>query len=239
MSAILEKWKVLPHGALTPVEDNILTVEGEVRMPVGNMHRRMTLVRLKDGRLVVFSAISLDENEMRQVEAFGAPAFLIVPNAHHRLDAKAWKDRYPAIRVIAPEGARDKVQQAVPVDATTVDFGDPDIVFLTVPGTQRQEAALEITAPAGITLVLNDIVGNIRDASGFGGWLLRLMGFAGDAPHVPAPVKLAIVTDKAALAKQLLRWAELSGLKRIIVSHGEIITRDPGGELRKLAEALA
>ena len=237
MPAIQTKWEVLPHDKLQRIEDNILTVEGEIKMPVGNMHRRMTLVRLEGGRLVVFSAIALDEDEMIEVEAFGTPAFLIVPNAHHRLDAKIWKDRYPALRVIAPEGAREKVQEAVAVDATTVDFGDPDVVFVPVPGTKAQESALEITTPNGITLVLNDIVGNIRSVHGFGGWMLRLMGFAGDAPQVPAPVKLAIVADKAALAAQLRRWAGMT-LKRIVVSHGETIENDPRGELLKLAAAL-
>ena len=237
MSATLEEWKVRPHGALTPLEENIQTVEGEIAMPVGNMHRRMTLVRLRDRRLVIFSAISLDEHRMRSVEAFGVPAYLIVPNAHHRLDAKAWKERYPALRVIAPEGARDKVGEVVAVDATSVDFGDRDVVLLTVPGTKLQELALEIAGPSGITLVLNDIVGNIRDTHGFGGWMLRLMGFAGDAPHVPAPVKLAIVADKAALAAQLRRWADMTP-KRIVVSHGEIIESDCQAELRKLAAAL-
>jgi hypothetical protein len=237
MSATLEEWKVRPHGALTPLEENIQTVEGEIAMPIGNMCRRMTLVRLRDGRLVVFSAISLDEHRMRSVEAFGEPAFLIVPNAHHRLDAKAWKERYPAIRVVAPEGARDKIGEVVAVDATNTVFGDPNVVLLTVPGTKLQESALEITTPFGITLVLNDIVGNIRGAHGFGGWMLRLMGFAGDAPHVPAPVKLAIVADKAALAAQLRRWAGMA-LKRIVVSHGEIIDRDPQGALQTLAATL-
>ena len=52
----------------------------------------------------------------------------------------------------------------------------------------RHEAALIVETPSGTTLVLNDIVGNIRGAKGFGGWLLGLMGFAGQEPHVPRPV---------------------------------------------------
>ncbi|MBK6592614.1 MAG: hypothetical protein IPG23_07660 [Burkholderiales bacterium] len=32
------------------------------------------------------------------------------------------------------------------------------------------------------TLILNDVVGNIRNAKSFGGWLLRMAGFAGDEP---------------------------------------------------------
>jgi len=53
--------------------------------------------------------MALDANEMARLEAFGAPAFLIVPNDHHRLDAKAWKDRYPQVQVVAPEGARARI----------------------------------------------------------------------------------------------------------------------------------
>src|SRR5258706_6549816 len=102
------EWKVLPHGKLTAIEDNMLTVVGEIPMAVGDMERRMTVVRLRDGRLVVFSAVALDEEEMRALEEFGAPAFLIVPNDPHRLDSKIWKDRYPGMRVIAPKGSREK-----------------------------------------------------------------------------------------------------------------------------------
>jgi len=183
------EWKVLPHSKLTAIEDDILTVVGDVPMPVANLKRRMTVVRLCDGRLVIFSAVALDEEEMRALEDFGEPAFLIVPNDHHRLDSKIWKDRYPAMQVITPKGAREEVGKVVHVDATSADFGDPDIALMTVPGTREHEAALEVRRPNGTTLVLNDVVGNMRGTSGFGGWLLRMMGFAGDKPRVPFPGK--------------------------------------------------
>jgi len=238
MSKPLTEWKVLPHGKLTRIEDNILTVEGMIRMPLGAFSRRMTAVRLRDGRLVVFNAVALDECEMRVLEDFGNPTFLIVPNAHHRLDARIWKDRYPEIQVIAPAGARAKVEETVPVDATAADFGDHGVVFVTVPGTGDNEAALEVRGANGTTLILNDMVGNIRKTSGFGGWLLRLMGFAGDEPHIPVPVKLMMIRDKMAFAAQLRRWAELPSLKRVLVSHGSTIEDNAPGSLRKLAASL-
>ena len=106
MTAPFREWKVLPHGKLTTVDENILTVEGDIHMPLMELPRRMTVVRLADSRLVIFSAIALDEDEMAALEAYGRLAWLIVPNDHHRLDAKIWKDRYPAMRVVAPEGGR-------------------------------------------------------------------------------------------------------------------------------------
>jgi hypothetical protein len=238
MTKTLQRWRVLPHGKLTPVDDNILTVVGELHMPLTDLPRRMTVVRLNDGRLVIFSAIALDDDEMRELEAYGRPAFLVVPNDHHRLDAKIWKDRYPQMQVVAPEGSRKKVEQAVPVDTTDPQLGDPNVQFVTVPGTRAHEAALVVRTVNGTTLVLNDIVGNIRHLSGFGGWFLRMMGFAGDEPHIPKPVKLAMIDDKEALRAQLLKWAELDSLRRILVSHGSPIEDQPSQVLRELAASL-
>jgi hypothetical protein len=198
----------------------------------------MTLVRLSDGRLVIWSAIALDEKEMATLEAFGRPAFLIVPNDHHRLDAKAWKERYPQLQVIAPKGARAKIEEVVPVDTTKPDFGDPDVQFMTVPGTTDREAALIVGTQNGTTLVLNDLVGNIRYASGLGGWFLRLARFAGNRAQIPRPVRLTMVKDVNALRAQLRRWAELASLKRIVVSHGEPIEANPQQTLRELAGSL-
>jgi hypothetical protein len=239
MTEPFTQWKVLPHGKLTEIDENILTVTGEIRMPLADLPRRMTVVRLADSRLVVYSAIALDEIQMRVLEDYGRPAFLVVPNDHHRLDARAWKVRYPAMRVVAPEGSRSKVEETVHVDTTEPRFGDPNVEFVTVPGTRGHEAALVVRTPDAATLVLNDLIGNIRGAFGFGGWLLRMMGFAGDGPHIPLPVKLTLVEDKDALRAQLLQWAQLPSLRRILVSHGAPIEEHPEQVLRELADSLA
>ena len=238
MPTVSTQWKVLPHGRLTEIDDGILTVTGELPMPLVEVPRRMTVVRLRDGRLVVFSAMALHEDEMRALEGYGPPAFMIVPNAHHRLDAHVWKKRYLVMRVVAPEGARAKVEEVVPVDTVAPDFGDPDVEFIAVPGTQGHESALLVRRPGGATLVLNDLVGNIRGESGFGGWLLRMMGLAGDEPQIPVTTRLALVKDKEALRAQLLRWAELPALRRILVSHGVPIDDEPARVLRELAGKL-
>jgi len=147
MTHPFNEWKVLPHGKLTEIEPDLLTVVGELHMPLADLPRRMTVVRLTGRRLVFFSAIALDEDEMAALAAYGEPAFLIVPNDHHRLDAKIWKQRFPALQVVAPEGARDKVAEAVAVDSVRPDFDDRNVLFVTVPGTRGHEAALLVTTP--------------------------------------------------------------------------------------------
>jgi len=238
MTKPFQRWKVLPHGKLSQVDENILTVTGTIQMPLMSLPRRMTVVRLSDSRLVVFSAIALDEDEMATLEAYGRPAYLIVPSDKHRLDAKIWKDRYPEMRVVAPEGARAKVAETVPVDTAAPRFDDPNVQFVTVPGTRGHESALVVRTPNGTTLLLNDIVGNIRNASGVGGWLLRIAGFAGKEAQIPKVVKMAMIADTKALRDQLLEWAEIESLKRILVSHGSPIEESPRQVLRDLASSL-
>lgn len=239
MTQPFKQWKVLPHGKLSQIDDNILTVTGEIHMPLMDLPRRMTVVRLNDSRLVVFSAIALDEDEMAALEAYGSPAFLIVPSDKHRLDAKIWKDRYPSMQVVAPEGARVKVEETVQVDTVSPRFDDPNVQFMAVPGTRGHEAALVVRTRNATTLVLNDLVGNIRNESGFGGWLLRLAGFAGEEAQIPKVVKMMLIEDTTALRAQLLQWAEIESLKRILVSHGSPIEENPRQTLRDLARSLA
>jgi hypothetical protein len=238
MAVARREWKVHPHGELAEVEDNILTVTGTISMPAGRLPRRMTVVRTRAGQLVIFSAMSLTEDQMAVLESYGEPTYMIIPNDHHRLDARSWKERYPAIRVIAPAGAREKVEKVVLVDSTFGDFGDPTVRFVPVSGTAEKEAALEVHGENGTTLILNDLVGNIRNASGFSGWLLRLMGFAGDEPHIPLPVRRAVIESKGQVREQLLTWSAMSSLRRILVSHGEPIEDDPRNALRRLAQSI-
>jgi hypothetical protein len=47
-----------------------------------------------------------------------------------------------------------------------------------------------------------------------------------------------IIEDREALRMQLLRWAEIPRLKRILVSHGSPIERTPRHVLRQLAVSL-
>ncbi|MBN8609800.1 MAG: hypothetical protein J0L92_04420 [Deltaproteobacteria bacterium] len=238
MSQLHTEWTVLPHGPLTHFDDDIATVQGDLSMPLGHFPRRMTVVRLRDGGLVIFSAIALEDHEMRWLESWGRPAFLVVPNALHRIDAKAWKDRYPTLRVIAPAGARGKVEEVVHVDDTQGSFGDPSVRLVIVPGTREGEAALEVDRSGGTTLVVNDVVWNLSHRGGLSGWVLGAVGMTHDTPHLPRFVEKLSVHDARALADQLDAWAALPRLRRVLVSHGEEITTEPAEALRRIARHL-
>jgi hypothetical protein len=241
MTKVLDRWTVLPRGPLEAIDDGLLTVTGEIHMPFGNFPRRMTVIALRDGRTAIWSAIAQPEPEMARIEALGKPSVLIVPNPGHRLDAKIWKQRYPDLVVLTPPGARERVSEVVPVDAAeggaTV-LADPDVAFVIVPGLAEKEAALVVRRPSGTTLITNDIIGHVRHPHGMGATVMaHVLNWGTSAPTIPKTAHVYI-KDKAALAAQLRDWAGLPALKRIIVSHGEPITDDPAGVLRRLAAEL-
>jgi len=234
MTAPFKTWTVLPHGKLTRVNERISTVVGNLKMPLLELPRRMTVVRSNSGQLVIFSAIALDEPGMAELEALGRPAFLVVPSVRHRLDAPAYAQRYPGITVVAPRAGAEKIGEVVRIGTHAPDFGDPTVRYLEI----AADSALEVEGDDGLTVVVNDLIGDIHGEHGIGGWLLRTMGFAGDEPHVPAPVKLMLGKHKEEVANQFRRWADRADLRRIIVSHGDTMEQAPRETLRKLAASL-
>jgi hypothetical protein len=107
-----------------------------------------------------------------------------------------------------------------------------------VAGTGDHELALLVRRASGTTLILNDLIANLRRKGGFEGWLLHVMGFGGDEAQIPVVTKLMMIENKKALRQQMLDWAAMPGLRRILVSHGEPIAADPAGTLRELAQSL-
>jgi hypothetical protein len=238
MAKLHDQWTVLPHGPLRELDEGLLTVVGQIPMPLGYFPRRMTVVRLADGGTALFSPIPLAEADMTRIEALGDPSYLIVPNGGHRLDARPYKKRYPRAKIVAASGAKTLVSEAVKVDTVKPALGD-GVRLVTVPGTGQSELALEVRRPGGTTLVVNDIIAHVTRPQGVGAWVMaRLFGFGPGRPQLPKPVRIKLVDDPAALARQCRAWAALPGLRRIVPSHGEVIDQHPAIELERLAAAI-
>lgn len=230
-----DSWTVLPHGPFEVLANNLWRVEGS--LPHMGLKRVMTVARMGDGRLLVHSAIALDEPLMRELESFGEPAFLVVPNGWHRLDARAYKKRYPSLRVYCPRGARAKVEKVVSVDGTYDSFAADDAVQLEhVEGMREAEGVLRVRSDDGVTLVFNDLIFNLPHGRGLSGLFSRLMGSTG-GPKVTPFTKL-LIKDRKALREHLQRLAQQPELRRIVVSHGRVISQDATGTLERVAQAL-
>ena len=231
-----EKWTVHPHGPIEKITENVWRVAAP--FPGAPFPRTMMVARLASGGLVIHNAIALDEREMKELENWGTPAFLIVPSGAHRMDARIFKEHYPGMRVIGPPGAKEKIDEVVKVDATEVDFGDANVRYEIVAGTSEGEGLLLVRSKAGTTLVFNDVLMNMQKLAGFGGFMMGMFGFTGPKPKVSAPARLFVVKDKKALRAELERRSATPDLARIEVGHGNPITSAPAAALREAAAGL-
>lgn len=229
-----DAWNVLPHGPLESLSENLWRVWGSLRGM--SLKRNMIVAKRSDG-LVIHSAIAMKEEEQQKLEALGEPAYLIVPNRGHRLDAPAYKKRYPKLRVFAPRGGRDAIAEVVNVDGTYEDFPHDETVRLEMlHGVDDQEGVMLVKSSDGTTVVLNDCVMNMdrkKDPLGF--FFTTLLGSA-PGPRVSRLVRLVYVKDERAFHDDLVRLSEIPDLVRVAVAHEKIAHgADAAAALRKAA----
>ncbi len=225
-------WTVLKNKPIDKLESNLWHVSG--RMAGGN-ERKMVVARRSDGDLVIFNAIALSEPEMAELEAFGRPAYLVVPNPFHRQDAFIYKQRYAGIKVVAPRGAEKAVAKAAPVDLRCDEVPADAAVQVAHPeGWNSKEAMLTVKHDnGGQTLVTCDALLNVVSSEvkfPFGVMLAPM-----DRLSTPRFMNWVMLKDKAAWRAQLDQLA--GSVTRVIPGHGLIIGTG-AGEALKAARGL-
>src|SRR5258708_5730146 len=65
-------WNVQPYRPIAKLEENLWTVDGDIRVPGGSiLVRKMTLIKFTDGRIAIHSPIALHEEDMQEIERWG------------------------------------------------------------------------------------------------------------------------------------------------------------------------
>jgi hypothetical protein len=234
MAKCFQYWTALPHGPFEKHGDNAWSVEGT--MPNPDIRRRMTVARLANGGLVIHNAIALDDASMKELEAFGEPAYLVVPNGFHRQDAFIYKQRYPKLRVLCPRAATKKVKDVVAVDGSYDDLpADPRVKLFHLRGLKEREGALFVESDTGSNVTFCDVVMNVPKRGGAFGFLLAPTG----RPGIPRVSRWITIADRAAFRSHLEEIASAADLRAVLVGHGQNITADPRGTLRGLAAELS
>lgn len=221
------EWKVLRHEPLEQLADNLWFVRGT--LPSVALKRTMVVARRADGTLVIHNGIALDDENRGKLEALGEPAVLIVPNAYHRLDAPAYKQRYPQLQVTAPAGSRKKIEERIAVDFTYDEYAsrpgaDDSVRLEMLPGVAEREGAMVVRSQDGTTVVLNDAIFNLKNVRGFAATLItRMLGNA-PGPRVSRLYRLGVIKNKAEFREGLERYARLPDLARLIVAHDHVVS---------------
>ena len=228
--------RLLPHGPLHPLAAGLWQVTGA--LPSLPYTRNMLVYRLRDGGLLIHSAVIMDDAGLAALEALGPPRLLLVPSGWHRRDAAFYKARYPHLRVLCPAGARTRVQHVVPVDATCEEALPAEgIGWQHAAGTKPWELAYALPLADGVALVVTDLLFNLPRGRGFRGWLLWRMGSSGFF-GVTAIGRMAMMTDRPALAGWLEAQAVRRDIRVISVAHGQAVTDNAARHLHEAAAWL-
>lgn len=237
-----EVWSVLPHDEkLTQLEENIWTIEGTI--PVVPMPRRMVVVRLQDGGLLLHNAIALNEAGMAALEKLGDISWMVIPNGYHRIDAARFKARFPDLKIICPKGAVKRILKMVPVD---MNFDEANAAFRTketvsfihLKGVQQMEGVMKANSNNGVTLVMNDSIFNLDHMKGLFGLIYgRLMGHTGHI-QIPNVFRWVFLKNKKIFKEHLLELADEKNLIRVIPGHGKLIEEHSSATLLELSETI-
>ena len=229
-----------PLNALKPVAENVWIVDGPLirfgprwlRIPFPT---RMTVLRLREGKLLVHSPTPLTESLGGEIAGIGAPFWILGPNRLHYWWIPDWHAAYPhALVYLAPhidEQAGARINFAArPLGATHDLPWDAEINTLAVAGGYMTEIALFHRATR--TLVLTDLVENFEPHKlGFGmRWLTRLGHVQDPDGQMPRDMRLTFVKPQLkAAVETMIGWNP----DRVILAHGRWYEQNGAAELRR------
>ena len=226
--------RILPHGPIEQLAETLWQVTGS--LPRMALPRNMLVYRRPDGRLWIHSAIALEAPAMTELERLGEPAWLIVPNALHTLDAPAYRRRYRSLQVLCPAATRAAIAKKVVVDGVVEEVLPPlGIAVLAPAGSKPLENAYRLPVGNG-ALAFCDLLFNVPHQKGFGGRILRWLGSTGYFGVTKIGRRL-FVEDANALANWLDALAATEP-DLVTVAHGNAVPKDVGTSLREAARRL-
>lgn len=230
-----------PIDVLKPVAADLWIVDGpRIGFGVGPFEfpftTRMTVIRLRNGDLILHSPVALTPALRSAVELLGPVRFLVAPNSLHYWWLPDWKAVFPGAEVLAVRGLRERAKRPITVDRLLVGRGSPwpaEIDLLVVRGDVLTEAVLFHRASR--TLILTDLIENFEPGR-IHGWFLRLLvrlaGAADPDGKAPIDMRLSFFRRRKALrlaVHQMLAWQP----ERVMIAHGRWYDKDGAAELRR------
>ncbi len=197
---------------------------------------RMVLMRLADGGLFVWSPIALTAELKTAVDEIGPVRVLVSPNLLHHLSLGQWKAAYPQARLYASPGLRKK-RKDLAFDADLADAPDPvwaaQIDQVMVKGSPWLTEVVFFHRASG-TAIFADLIENFSP-DWFKGWrgvLARLDGIVQPHPGPPRELRWSFLFKRRqarAGLERILAWP----IERVVMAHGDVVTADGAGFVRK------
>jgi|SRR5262245_12576362 len=217
-------------GALRALDRDIWVADRPLKLAVGDIGARMTVIRLAAGGLFLHSPVRLDEETKRTLAELGPVRAVVAPSKVHHLFAGEYVRAYPDVRLHGAPGLAEK-RRELRVDVVLGDEPAPEwrdrIDQHVFRGAQVLNEVVFLHAPSR-TLVLTDLAFNVPSGRTAGARLFYwITGAAGRfGPH--RLVRTMIRDRRAARSsvEKVLGW----DFERVVVSHGDVL--ETGGRER-------
>jgi hypothetical protein len=210
------------EDALTRIDTDLWTARRPLRLFVGDVGTRMTVVRLASGELWLHSPVPLDAATRAALDALGPVRWVVGPSRVHHFYLGDYAGAYARAELCGAPGLARKRRDLR--FAHELGDGPPpwgDEIRMHVFGGAPGLSEVVCFHPKTRTLVLTDLAFNLEPGARDEARLFhRLVGASGRfGPH--RIIRLAI-RDRAAARRSLeriLAW----DFDRVIVAHGEIL----------------
>ncbi len=213
------------------IDDNIWVIESDFKFMGADFGNRMTIIRLKDGSLLLHSPIKVKESYISQIKELGSVSYLITPNYFHGMHIADWQEYFPNATHYAP--LEDKKTQSL--STLNTDLNDKNISVIPMQGLPKVNEYAFIHHPSQ-TLIFTDLAFNIGSNVS---WWTKVFFSLNGAYNTFGPTRLmkSFLTDPQALESSMdniLRY----DIHRVIVSHGHILNEDAKHTLQRAFQPL-
>jgi len=187
---------------------------------------RMAVIRLSSGGLFIWSPIPLADQLCAEVDRIGRVEHIVAPNSLHHLSLLDWTHAYPAAKVYAPPGLREKRKDVdFDCDLKNTPLADwmGEIDHVVVEGNLITTEVVFFHVKSG-TVLFTDLLQQLP-RNWYAGWravVARLDLMIGPEPNVPRKFRAAFVKRRTArrALSQVLAWPA----QKVLMAHGQPVT---------------
>ena len=209
--------------SLQPIAEDLWLLNYPMGLAGMQIGRNVTVIRLRDGRLVIHSTAPFAPEDIAAIKALGQPAWLVDATLFHDSFAKEGRRAFDGLPYLAPPGFPKVSGIATEVLDPPPEAWAGEIEVLLLEGMKANEHVFFHCASR--TLIVCDLFFNFGpNVSGWTRWSARQLMRLPDGMGMSVLFRL-LIRDRAAFGRSLRRMMEWD-FERLIVGHGEVIPSD-------------
>ena len=204
---------------LTSFADGVWFARDSYRLFGVDLGTKMTVVRLADKKLLIYSPIKINDSLRQQLSVLGDPAYIVVPSILHNLHAEQWHSAFPHSTVYCAQGARVSIKGKSLKPGESYPWED-QLITIFIDGMPKVNEWVFIHKQSK-TLMVCDLLFNVLEPQNL--WarqLLKLYGIYNRSAITPL-YKLMIKDRKS--FDQSLSKLKNCDFNKIIIAHGDNI----------------